>query len=102
MHLVQLLVPVYDNAGERFPRGAYDRLAQELTDRFGGLTAYMRAPATGLWQEDDGSTRRDDIVVYEVMVESLDPGWWAHYRRELEARFAQDEMVVRAQEVRRL
>lgn len=102
MHLVQLLVPVFDNAGARFPREVYDRLAQELTDRFGGLTAYMRAPATGLWQEDDGSTRRDDIVVYEVMVESLDPDWWAQYRRELEARFAQDEMVVRAQEVRRL
>ena len=102
MHLVQLLVPVYDNAGERFPRAAYDRLAEELTQRFGGLTAYMRAPATGLWQESDGATRRDEIVVYEVMVESLDAGWWAQYRRELEARFAQDEMVVRAQEVRRL
>jgi hypothetical protein len=102
MHLVQLLVPVFDNAGVRFPRAAYDRLAQELTERFGGLTAYMRAPATGLWQEEDGATRRDEIVVYEVMVEHLDPEWWARYRRELETRFAQDEMVVRAQEVRRL
>ena len=102
MHVVQLLVPVYDNAGVRFPRGYYDRLAQELTDRFGGLTAYVRAPAAGLWQEGDGATRRDDIVVYEVMVEDLDPGWWAQYRRDLEGRFAQDELVVRAQEVRRL
>ena len=102
MHVVQLLVPVYDNAGARFPREHYDRLAQELTDRFGGLTAYVRAPATGLWQESDGATRRDDIVVYEVMVESLDSDWWAQYRRELEGRFAQDELVVRAQEVRRL
>ena len=102
MHLVQLLVPVYDNAGARFPRAAYDRLASELTQRFGGLTAYVRAPAAGLWQEAEGGTRRDDIVVYEVMVERLDPEWWAQYRRELEGRFAQDEMVVRAQEVRRL
>ncbi|HUP98422.1 MAG TPA: hypothetical protein VM073_10785 [Usitatibacter sp.] len=102
MHIVQLLVPVFDNTGERFPRRHYDLLVQELTQRFGGLTAYVRAPAAGLWQEGDGQTRRDDIVVYEVMVESLEPEWWAKYRRELERRFAQDEMVVRAQEVRRL
>ena len=102
MHLVQLLVPVYDNAGARFPREAYDRLAQELTQRFGGLTAYVRAPAAGMWKEAEGETRRDDIVVYEVMVERLEPDWWANYRRELERRFAQDEMVIRAQEVRRL
>lgn len=102
MHLVQLLIPVYDRQGARFPQGHYDALARELTERFGGLTAYVRAPAAGLWEESSGATRRDDIVVYEVMVESLEPDWWAKYRRELEARFDQDEMVVRAHESRRL
>jgi hypothetical protein len=102
VHLVQILVPLFDNAGQRFPRGHYDRLAGELAERFGGLTAYVRAPAAGLWKDGPNETRRDDIVVYEVMVERLEPDWWAQYRRELEGRFAQDEMVVRAQEVRRL
>ena len=102
MHLVQLLLPLYDNAGARFPREAYERLSQELTQRFGGLTAYVRAPAAGVWKEAEGETRRDDIVVYEVMVERLEPDWWASYRRELEHRFSQEEMVIRAQEVRRL
>jgi hypothetical protein len=63
---------------------------------FGGLTAYTRAPAEGLW--DSGSTvKRDDIVVVEVMVDSLDRRWWKDYRRELEQLCCQDEIVLRAQ-----
>ena len=63
---------------------------------FGGLTAYTRAPAEGLW--NSGSTvKRDDIVVVEVMVDSLDRTWWKDYRRELEQEFCQDEIVLRAQ-----
>jgi hypothetical protein len=73
-----------------------------LTDRFGGLTAYPRAPATGLWEEDPGHTIREEMVVYEVMVERLEPSWWAMLRRRLEQQFEQDELVVRAQEVQRL
>jgi hypothetical protein len=103
MHLVQILLPLQGPGGRAFPREHYSRVATELTDRFGGMTAYARAPAAGLWQEDgSGRTLRDDIVVYEVMVEGLDGDWWAGYRRELEGRFAQQELVVRAQEMRRL
>jgi len=102
VHLVQILLPVYDKSGARFPQSHYDHVAKELTERFGGLTAYVRAPAAGLWQEGSGRTQRDDIVVYEVMAERLEPEWWAGYRGELERRFAQDELVVRSQEMRRL
>ena len=75
MHLVQILLPVYDPDGARFAREHYDGVAKLLTERFGGLTAYTRAPAAGLWKEEGGATQRDDIVVYEVMVEALDPEW---------------------------
>ena len=102
MHLVQLLLPLRDNHGERFPQALFDEVAGELTRRFGGLTAYSRAPAAGLWEERPGDTRRDDVVVYEVMTESLDAPWWQDYRRGLEGRFAQDELVVRAQRIQRL
>ncbi len=99
MHLVQLLLPLFDNDGKRLPETTFTRVRTELTDRFGGLTAYSRAPASGLWQDDDtGSTQRDDIVVYEVMVESLDRPWWAAYRENLKKIFRQKELVVRAQE----
>jgi hypothetical protein len=102
MNLVQLLLPLYDGEGERIPVAQFDAVARELTQRFGGLTAYARAPAAGLWEEQPGRTRRDDIVVYEVMVDSLDPAWWAAYRKRLEAQFRQKELVVRALEGRRL
>ena len=90
MNLVQILLPVYDEHGNRFPQSMYEKVARELTDSFGGLTAYVRAPAKGLWAERPGETRRDDIVVYEVMVESLDASWWRDYREALEGRFRQD------------
>ena len=98
MHLVQLLLPLYDNAGVPFPRAHYERVAAELTTAFGGLTAYTRAPAEGLWREGRAGTQRDEIVVYEVMAESLDRAWWRTYREALEGRFAQDRLIVRAQE----
>jgi len=91
MHLVQLLLPRYDEA-----------VARELTERFGGMTAYSRAPAEGKWRPGPGETVHDDIVVYEVMVEELDRGWWASYRSQLERRFHQEELVVRAHEIERL
>ncbi len=102
MHLVQLLLPLYDRAGAHFPRAFYDDVAHELTEHFGGVTAYTRTPAIGFWEPEPGRTTRDDVVVYEVMVDALDPAWWARYRRALERRFAQDELVVRATEIRRL
>jgi hypothetical protein len=102
MHLIQLLLPLYDNEGARFPAAHFEQVVQELTDRFGGLTAYSRAPAAGLWEEKPGQTKRDDLVVYEVMAEELDAQWWKHYRFTLEERFDQDELVVRALQIRKL
>ena len=101
MHLVQILLPLYDNDGRRFPSSHFAALREELTERFGGLTSYSRAPAEGLW-EDGSGTQRDDIVVYEVMTDTLDREWWADLRDQLTRRFAQDELVVRALRIERL
>jgi hypothetical protein len=102
VYLVQLLLPVYDNAGRPFPSSYYASVRDELAGRFGGLTAYTRAPAEGLWSDQGGQAARDDIVVYEVMVERLDRVWWQSFRTKLERQFAQQELVVRAQPVERL
>ena len=96
VHLVQILLPLYAHDGDRLPAGLFSAVRQELVARFGGLTAYSRAPATGLW-EDGGKVEHDDVVVYEVMVDVLDRAWWTGYREELTARFRQKELVVRAQ-----
>ncbi len=102
MYLVQLLLPLSDNEGNGFPAEHYAAVRRELTERFGGLTAYSRAPAQGLWSDHTGPPKRDDIVVYEVMVDAIDRRWWAELRRRLEALFAQDELVIRSQVVERL
>lgn len=96
MYLVQILLPLYDNEGHPFEPGEYVRLRSELADRFGGVTAYTRAPARGVWKDDSGETTRDDIVIFEVMTEDLDDAWWRAFREELEARFRQESVIVRA------
>ena len=99
MHLVQLLLPLHDNERRLFAQATFDEVRNELTERFGGVTAWRRTPAEGVWQKDDGDTSHDDIVIFEVMVDTLDRGWWRDYREELQRRFRQEELVVRAQQI---
>jgi hypothetical protein len=72
------------------------------------------------WRRDGGDLRRrsrrhhgsevgvagkiepDDIVIFEVMTESLDHAWWGLYRERLARRFSQDDLVVRASPMERL
>ena len=102
MHLVQVLLPLFDNAGSQLPASLYQTVRDELTERFGGLTAHTRAPAEGLWKDAESKTSHDDIVVYEVMTPHLDADWWGRYRQELESRFQQQQVIVRAQSMRLL
>lgn len=103
MFLIQVLVPLADNNGARFPDAAFAKLSTELASQFGGLTAYTRSPAIGLWQPaSDESPRRDDVVVFEVVADELDRSWWAGYRTALEQRFRQDDVMIRAHEIHRL
>lgn len=104
LHLVRIILPLYDNEGRAFPRADFDRVRDELTERFGGVTAFRRAPAEGAWKDDDdgGGVTRDQVVVYEVMTERLERDWWADYRERLARHFRQDELLVTATAAERL
>lgn len=102
MHLIEIFLPLTRNDGSDQPRALFAQVRAELLGRFGGLTAYSRAPAKGLWEEPDGGTARDELVIYEVMAQALDRDWWRDYRAELQRRFGQQEILLRAQEVVRL
>jgi len=102
MYLVQMLLPLYDPAGGRFPHTHFSAVREELTRQFGGMTAYLRSPAEGTWREPGGSIDRDEMVMCEVMVGELDRAWWSAYRKELEQRFKQEELVVRASALEKL
>lgn len=99
MYLVQILLPLFDNAGDPFPHREYLVVRDKLTQRFGGITAFVRSPAEGLWKETETSTVRDEIIIYEVMTEELDRDWWATYKKELAARFRQELLIVRVSRV---
>ncbi len=101
MHLIEILLPLYDNDGRRFGAELYAKVREELIGLYGGLTAFSRSPAEGVWEEG-GERSCDDIVIFEVMSDYLDRAWWRRFRERLEKDFAQDEIVVRAREVERL
>ena len=102
MHLVQILVPLFDNEGRRVENATFQAIRDELTQRFGGLTAYTRSPAEGLWTDRHDVVSRDDIVMVEVMVEELEHAWWVDYRHGLEQRLRQQFVVVRAHPIEQL
>jgi hypothetical protein len=99
MFLVQILLPLYDNTGHAFDAAEYVQLRVELADHFGGVTAYTRAPARGVWKDESGETTRDDIVIFEVMTPEVDRDWWAAFRKQLEMHFRQQNIIVRAQTI---
>ena len=97
MFLIQLLLPLRDDAGTSFTRADFERVRQELTDRFGGVTSFLQSPAQGLWKEEAGAkAQKDELVLFEVMADDLNRAWWSGYRTELEARFRQRVIVMRA------
>ena len=96
MHLVQLLLPLFGDDGIRIAPETFAGVRDALTQQFGGVTAYMRAPAIGLWKTDSGEVDRDEVVIVEVMVEALDRAWWRAYRDAVTRTFRQDTLVVRA------
>jgi hypothetical protein len=102
VYLIQLLLPLHDNERKAFSQEEYTAVRSELTEKFRGITAYTRAPAVGLWKPNGSAPSQEDIVVFEVMCEDLDPTWWLNYKRELEKRFRQEMLVIRAQETRML
>jgi len=66
MYLIQILLPVYDNEGNKFEAERYIEVRVELTKALGGSTAYSRAPAEGLGH-DAGTVKKDDIVIQKVV-----------------------------------
>ncbi|WEZ85597.1 hypothetical protein P6U16_26665 (plasmid) [Rhizobium sp. 32-5/1] len=99
MQLIQILLPL--STADADSRERINQVRQELMILFGGLTLYRNAPADGFW-EDGGTVEQDVIVVAEVMADELDRDWWSNYRAELEQRFQQDEIVIRAMSATRL
>ena len=101
MYLIELFLPLADNQGSPFSREQHKAVEHALTEKFGGVTAYPRAPASGRWKASE-SDQHDDFIVYEVMAEELDVSWWQGYRKDLEEAFRQERLLIRSHSVRLL
>ena len=98
-HLVEILLPIENGKRQPIDKDWFDGFL--MTERFGGATSFLRAPGQGLWRSG-GGTEKDSIAVVEVMVEEIDGSYWQSLRERLERELCQDEIVIRAQEIRRL
>lgn len=96
MHLVEIFLPLNTNDGTPQPVELLRHVREHLTDQFGGVTAFTRNPAKGISLQQGNERSEDDIIIYEVMVEVVDRLWWQSYKRDLEERFQQDEILIRA------
>lgn len=99
MYLIQLLLPARASQSDTDTSEPVGQTRRELVDRFGGLTAYMRTPAQGVWTSPDGDRAHDDVVMVEVVAPEFDRAWWRDYSRTLARRFAQEAIHVRALQV---
>jgi hypothetical protein len=100
--LVQFLLPTRGADGREVDSSLFSDVQSQLAERFGGVTAYVRAPAKGLWRGPAGAVADDDVVMVEVEVEALDREWWIGYRRELARQFHQHDILMRAITIDRL
>jgi hypothetical protein len=101
MVLVEILLPLNDNAGTPFPKSLYRDVQEQLAEKFGGVTAYMRSPAKGVWEDEGGAICEDAVVLFEVMAETLEAPYWQTLKGKLAEGFRQNDIVVRATQMTR-
>ena len=63
MYLIQLLLPAAVTPVGAAASDPVSQTRRELTDAFGGLTAYLRTPAVGVWTSPEGGRAQDDVVM---------------------------------------
>ncbi len=99
MVLIQMLLPTRAAKGEAFSHDLLRQTRREIVKEFGGITAYMRSPASGAWTSVDGTVEQDNVVMLEVLAGAFNKRWWRGYTEVLKKRFAQDSIHIRATQV---
>jgi len=99
MYLIELLLPLHDNDRKKLPADYFKTVRDELTERFGGVTAFLRSPAMELWKDSDSDISRNEMVMFEVISPVLDKQWWGKYRLSLQQKFRQDQLFIWASRI---
>jgi len=98
MRLARFYLPLQDNAGNPFSAQMFRAVEGELSARFGGVTAHLQSPASGIWR-DGGEVHADDVVIFEVLAGDGDSDWWTAYRERLARQFRQKSILILLQQV---
>lgn len=67
---------------------------QKLVDRFGGLTNTPSGFSLQGWWQSAGTVVRDDMVVWTVLTQGNENGYFPTYREVLKEHFAQQELFI--------
>jgi hypothetical protein len=98
MKSIEIFLPMKANDGTPFRGEVFDRIEDELTEKFGGVTAYKRAPAEGRWNSG-GEMQVDEIAIFEVVADGIDHAWWKRFRAALEESLRQEKILITAREI---
>ena len=101
MFVVEVFLPLCDDAGWGIGNAKVIEVRRQLFDKFGGLTVKPRSPAQG-YRREGTLPAKDDLVVLEVTVPELDSAWWDAFKTDLEQQFRQRDIQIRATELARL
>lgn len=93
MKLVQLFIPLYDNDGMPFKDDLFVSLKEQLAEKFGGVTIYRQT--TGFWKQSEGPAQKDEILIYEVMVKTIETKFWKELKERLLKAFRQESLLFR-------
>lgn len=94
--LVQIFLPLTDNNGQPFTGDWYVNISRELNECFNGVTVYQHAPVTGLWKQEERSTVKDELIIFEVMADNMDLAFWEPLKKQLEQQFSQESILIRS------
>ena len=99
MFVVELFLPLEKPDGTPIPAETFERIKSELTERFGGVTAFLQSPAEGAWKPRSRAVIHDRVAIFEVMVGDVDTAWWRAYRQALEVELEQEQVLARLYQV---
>ena len=82
---MKLVPPLYDKSGRRLPKALFSNRREHIVERFWETD---RALAIS-WLRDLGGgseqgVKREELVIFEVMIRLVDRKWWMDYRYRLE------------------
>ena len=98
--ITQVLLPIFDNRGRRFPRALYRPFHQRMVERFDGWTQKHRA--VGAWQSPTGVLYIDKHFVYEIAHKTRSLAYWRAEKARLKREFEQEEIWIVQFEVYRV